>query len=58
MSDNVDKQNVLLDRVDSRVRRDVGLAGACVGAVFGFLRNPVEMPSFVTTLAGLLASPC
>ncbi|MEO0667773.1 MAG: sugar ABC transporter permease [Pseudomonadota bacterium] len=33
----------------------VALTGACVGALFGFLRNQFEMPSFVATLAGLLA---
>jgi D-xylose transport system permease protein len=33
----------------------VVLTGAVVGAVFGFLRNKFEMPSFVATLAGLLA---
>jgi D-xylose transport system permease protein len=31
------------------------LAGAAVGFVYGFLRNKFEMPSFVATLAGLLA---
>lgn len=30
-------------------------AGAVVGFVYGFLRNRFEMPSFVATLAGLLA---
>lgn len=29
--------------------------GAAVGMLFGFLRNKFEMPSFVATLAGLLA---
>lgn len=33
----------------------VALTGAIVGALFGFLRNQFEMPSFVATLAGLLA---
>ncbi|MGH1416539.1 MAG: sugar ABC transporter permease [Pelagimonas sp.] len=33
----------------------VALTGALVGALFGFLRNQFEMPSFVATLAGLLA---
>ncbi|MEJ6479451.1 MAG: sugar ABC transporter permease [Octadecabacter sp.] len=33
----------------------VMLTGACVGLLFGFLRNKFEMPSFVATLAGLLA---
>lgn len=33
----------------------VVLTGAVVGALFGFLRNKFEMPSFVATLAGLLA---
>ncbi|MFY1709819.1 sugar ABC transporter permease [Tritonibacter scottomollicae] len=33
----------------------VVLTGALVGLVFGFLRNKFEMPSFVATLAGLLA---
>lgn len=33
----------------------VALTGALVGLVFGFLRNQFEMPSFVATLAGLLA---
>ncbi|SDF63444.1 D-xylose transport system permease protein [Salipiger thiooxidans] len=31
------------------------LAGAAVGFIYGFLRNKFEMPSFVATLAGLLA---
>lgn len=31
------------------------LAGAVVGLLYGFLRNKFEMPSFVATLAGLLA---
>lgn len=31
------------------------LAGALVGLLYGFLRNKFEMPSFVATLAGLLA---
>ncbi|MDF1609097.1 sugar ABC transporter permease [Hoeflea sp. YIM 152468] len=31
------------------------LSGAVVGLVYGFLRNRFEMPSFVATLAGLLA---
>ncbi|WP_194094101.1 sugar ABC transporter permease [Marivivens aquimaris] len=31
------------------------LAGAAVGLLYGFLRNKFEMPSFVATLAGLLA---
>ena len=31
------------------------LTGALVGLLFGFLRNKFEMPSFVATLAGLLA---
>lgn len=31
------------------------VCGACVGALYGFLRNRFEMPSFVATLAGLLA---
>lgn len=31
------------------------VTGALVGAVYGFLRNQFEMPSFVATLAGLLA---
>lgn len=31
------------------------LTGALVGLLFGFLRNQFEMPSFVATLAGLLA---
>lgn len=31
------------------------LTGALVGLTFGFLRNKFEMPSFVATLAGLLA---
>lgn len=31
------------------------LTGALVGLVYGFLRNQFEMPSFVATLAGLLA---
>ena len=31
------------------------LTGMLVGAIFGFLRNQFEMPSFVATLAGLLA---
>ena len=30
------------------------ITGALVGAVYGFLRNRFEMPSFVATLAGLL----
>lgn len=30
------------------------VTGALVGAVYGFLRNRFEMPSFVATLAGLL----
>jgi D-xylose transport system permease protein len=30
-------------------------AGVAVGLVYGFLRNKFEMPSFVATLAGLLA---
>ena len=30
-------------------------AGALVGSVYGFMRNRFEMPSFVATLAGLLA---
>lgn len=29
--------------------------GAAVGAIYGFLRNRFEMPSFVATLSGLLA---
>lgn len=33
----------------------VVLTGTCVGLLFGFLRNKFEMPSFVATLAGLLA---
>lgn len=33
----------------------VVLTGALVGLLFGFLRNKFEMPSFVATLAGLLA---
>ena len=33
----------------------VVLTGALVGALYGFLRNQFEMPSFVATLAGLLA---
>ncbi|MFT7136950.1 MAG: D-xylose transport system permease protein [Akkermansiaceae bacterium] len=33
----------------------VMLTGAFVGLLFGFLRNKFEMPSFVATLAGLLA---
>ena len=33
----------------------VMLTGALVGLLFGFLRNKFEMPSFVATLAGLLA---
>lgn len=33
----------------------VMLTGAVVGLLFGFLRNKFEMPSFVATLAGLLA---
>lgn len=33
----------------------VMLTGAFVGLIFGFLRNKFEMPSFVATLAGLLA---
>lgn len=33
----------------------VMLTGAIVGLLFGFLRNQFEMPSFVATLAGLLA---
>lgn len=33
----------------------VMLTGAMVGLLFGFLRNQFEMPSFVATLAGLLA---
>lgn len=31
------------------------LCGAAVGALYGFLRNRFEMPSFVATLSGLLA---
>jgi len=31
------------------------ITGALVGLLFGFLRNKFEMPSFVATLAGLLA---
>ncbi|WP_112322904.1 sugar ABC transporter permease [Oceanibium sediminis] len=31
------------------------LTGALVGLVYGYLRNQFEMPSFVATLAGLLA---
>lgn len=31
------------------------LTGALVGLMYGFLRNQFEMPSFVATLAGLLA---
>lgn len=31
------------------------LTGATVGLIYGFLRNQFEMPSFVATLAGLLA---
>lgn len=31
------------------------LCGAAVGAIYGVLRNRFEMPSFVATLAGLLA---
>jgi D-xylose transport system permease protein len=31
------------------------LSGVLVGLLFGFLRNQFEMPSFVATLAGLLA---
>lgn len=31
------------------------VSGALVGLLFGFLRNKFEMPSFVATLAGLLA---
>ena len=31
------------------------VAGALVGSVYGFMRNRFEMPSFVATLAGLLA---
>lgn len=31
------------------------LTGALVGLIYGFLRNQFEMPSFVATLAGLLA---
>jgi D-xylose transport system permease protein len=30
-------------------------AGALIGAIYGFLRNRFEMPSFVATLSGLLA---
>ncbi|MFT5869554.1 MAG: D-xylose transport system permease protein [Paracoccaceae bacterium] len=33
----------------------VMFTGALVGLLFGFLRNQFEMPSFVATLAGLLA---
>jgi D-xylose transport system permease protein len=33
----------------------VAVTGALVGALYGFLRNQFEMPSFVATLAGLLA---
>jgi D-xylose transport system permease protein len=33
----------------------VVVSGALVGALYGFLRNQFEMPSFVATLAGLLA---
>lgn len=33
----------------------VMMTGALVGLLFGFLRNKFEMPSFVATLAGLLA---
>lgn len=33
----------------------VMVTGALVGLLFGFLRNKFEMPSFVATLAGLLA---
>lgn len=33
----------------------VVVTGALVGALYGFLRNQFEMPSFVATLAGLLA---
>jgi D-xylose transport system permease protein len=33
----------------------VVVTGALVGFLFGFLRNQFEMPSFVATLAGLLA---
>jgi D-xylose transport system permease protein len=33
----------------------VVVTGAIVGALYGFLRNQFEMPSFVATLAGLLA---
>lgn len=33
----------------------VVVTGALVGLLFGFLRNKFEMPSFVATLAGLLA---
>jgi D-xylose transport system permease protein len=33
----------------------VMVTGALVGLLFGFLRNQFEMPSFVATLAGLLA---
>lgn len=31
------------------------VTGACVGAIYGLFRNRFEMPSFVATLAGLLA---
>ncbi|AGI68172.1 putative sugar ABC transporter permease protein [Octadecabacter antarcticus 307] len=33
----------------------VVVTGALIGALYGFLRNQFEMPSFVATLAGLLA---